>query len=39
LPDYLGGFAVSIHRADELAKEFKRQHDDYSATNGESAEP
>jgi 5-methyltetrahydrofolate--homocysteine methyltransferase len=31
LPDYLGGFAVSIHRADELAEEFKRQHDDYSA--------
>jgi 5-methyltetrahydrofolate--homocysteine methyltransferase len=29
--DYLGGFAVSIHRADELAEEFKRQHDDYSA--------
>jgi len=31
LPDYLGGFAVSIHGADELADEFKRQHDDYSA--------
>jgi 5-methyltetrahydrofolate--homocysteine methyltransferase len=31
LADYLGGFAVSIHRADELADEFKRQHDDYSA--------
>jgi 5-methyltetrahydrofolate--homocysteine methyltransferase len=30
-PDYLGGFAVSIHGADELAEEFKRQHDDYSA--------
>ena len=29
--DYLGGFAVSIHDADELAEEFKRQHDDYSA--------
>jgi 5-methyltetrahydrofolate--homocysteine methyltransferase len=29
--DYLGGFAVSIHGADELAEEFKRQHDDYSA--------
>src|SRR5215813_13566437 len=28
--DYLGGFAVSIHGADELAEEFKRQHDDYS---------
>src|SRR5262249_39942316 len=24
LPDYLGGFAVSIHDADELAEEFKR---------------
>jgi len=31
LTDYLGGFAVSIHGADELADEFKRQHDDYSA--------
>jgi len=31
LTDYLGGFAVSIHDADELAEEFKRQHDDYSA--------
>jgi 5-methyltetrahydrofolate--homocysteine methyltransferase len=29
--DYLGGFAVSIHGADELSEEFKRQHDDYSA--------
>jgi len=29
--DYLGGFAVSIHGADELAEEFKRQHDDYNA--------
>src|SRR5216117_854127 len=29
--DYLGGFAVSIHGADELAEEFKRQLDDYSA--------
>jgi 5-methyltetrahydrofolate--homocysteine methyltransferase len=29
--DYLGGFAVSIHGADQLAEEFKRQHDDYSA--------
>jgi len=29
--DYLGGFAVSIHGADELAEEFKREHDDYSA--------
>src|SRR5262245_45850934 len=31
LQDYLGGFAVSIHGADELAEQFKRQHDDYSA--------
>jgi 5-methyltetrahydrofolate--homocysteine methyltransferase len=31
LTDYLGGFAVSIHGADQLAEEFKRQHDDYSA--------
>ena len=31
LQDYLGGFAVSVHGADELAEEFKQQHDDYSA--------
>jgi 5-methyltetrahydrofolate--homocysteine methyltransferase len=31
LQDYLGGFAVSIHGADELAEEFKRQNDDYNA--------
>jgi len=31
LHDYLGGFAVSIHGADELAEEFKGQLDDYSA--------
>jgi 5-methyltetrahydrofolate--homocysteine methyltransferase len=31
LADYLGGFAVSIHGADEVAEDFKRQHDDYSA--------
>ncbi len=31
LADYLGGFAVSIHGADEVAEEFKGQHDDYSA--------
>jgi 5-methyltetrahydrofolate--homocysteine methyltransferase len=31
LPDYLGGFAVSIHGADEVAEDFKRQQDDYSA--------
>jgi len=29
--DYLGGFAVSVHGADEIAEEFKQQHDDYSA--------
>ena len=29
--DYLGGFAVSIHGADEVAEEFKRHHDDYSS--------
>ncbi len=31
LPDYLGGFAVSIHGADEVADGFKRQNDDYNA--------
>jgi 5-methyltetrahydrofolate--homocysteine methyltransferase len=31
LRDYLGGFAVSIYGADELAEEFKHEHDDYSA--------
>jgi 5-methyltetrahydrofolate--homocysteine methyltransferase len=29
--DYLSGFAVSIHGADEIAEKFKLQHDDYSA--------
>ena len=29
--DYLGGFAVTIHGADEVAEEFKTAHDDYSA--------
>ena len=29
--DYLGGFAVSIHGADELAKQHERRHDDYRA--------
>jgi 5-methyltetrahydrofolate--homocysteine methyltransferase len=29
--DYLGGFAVSIHGADELGKRFTAEHDDYSA--------
>jgi 5-methyltetrahydrofolate--homocysteine methyltransferase len=31
LADYLGGFAVTIHGADELAERFKNAHDDYSA--------
>ncbi len=31
LQDYLGGFAVTIHGADELAERFKREHDDYNA--------
>jgi len=30
-PDYLGGFAVTIHGADELAKQFTAAHDDYNA--------
>jgi 5-methyltetrahydrofolate--homocysteine methyltransferase len=29
--DYLGGFAVTIHGADELAKKFSADHDDYNA--------
>jgi 5-methyltetrahydrofolate--homocysteine methyltransferase len=29
--DYIGGFAVSVHGADEVAEEFKQQLDDYSA--------
>ncbi|MEI6350752.1 MAG: methionine synthase [Verrucomicrobiota bacterium] len=29
--DYLGGFAVSIHGGDELAKSFEASHDDYNA--------
>ena len=29
--DYMGGFAVTIHCADELAKKFVATHDDYSA--------
>jgi 5-methyltetrahydrofolate--homocysteine methyltransferase len=29
--DYVGGFAVSIHGADELAKQFEAEHDDYHA--------
>ncbi len=31
LKDYLGGFAVAIHGADELAKQYERRHDDYRA--------
>jgi len=31
LEDFLGGFAVTIHGADELAEKFKTAHDDYSA--------
>jgi 5-methyltetrahydrofolate--homocysteine methyltransferase len=29
--DYLGGFAVTIHGADEVSEKFKTAHDDYSA--------
>jgi 5-methyltetrahydrofolate--homocysteine methyltransferase len=29
--DHVGGFAVSIHGADELAKQFESNHDDYQA--------
>jgi 5-methyltetrahydrofolate--homocysteine methyltransferase len=29
--DYMGAFAVTIHGADELAKEFEAQHDDYNS--------
>jgi 5-methyltetrahydrofolate--homocysteine methyltransferase len=29
--DHLGGFAVSIHGADELAAKYEREHDDYGA--------
>jgi 5-methyltetrahydrofolate--homocysteine methyltransferase len=36
LDDYLGGFAVSIHGADELAEQFKNEHDDYSAILGKA---
>jgi 5-methyltetrahydrofolate--homocysteine methyltransferase len=31
LADHLGGFAVTIHGADELAKKFSATHDDYNA--------
>ena len=30
IPDYLGAFVVSIHGADELADEFKKNKDDYN---------
>jgi 5-methyltetrahydrofolate--homocysteine methyltransferase len=29
--DYLGGFAVSIHGGDEVARAFEKENDDYSA--------
>src|SRR2546430_16878553 len=29
--DFLGGFAVTVHGADELAEQFKAEHDDYNA--------
>ena len=29
--DYVGGFAVSVHGADEFAREFEATHDDYNA--------
>lgn len=29
--DYIGTFAVTVHGADELVKEFEAMHDDYSA--------
>jgi 5-methyltetrahydrofolate--homocysteine methyltransferase len=29
--DYIGGFVVGIHGADEFAEELERQHDDYGA--------
>jgi 5-methyltetrahydrofolate--homocysteine methyltransferase len=31
LQDFLGGFAVTIHGTDELAKKFSTEHDDYNA--------
>jgi 5-methyltetrahydrofolate--homocysteine methyltransferase len=31
LKDYVGGFAVGIHGAEELAKKFEKAHDDYNA--------
>jgi 5-methyltetrahydrofolate--homocysteine methyltransferase len=29
--DYIGGFCVGVHGADELAAEFKKAHDDYDS--------
>jgi 5-methyltetrahydrofolate--homocysteine methyltransferase len=29
--DYIGGFCVGVHGADEFADEFKKAHDDYSS--------
>jgi len=29
--DYIGGFCVGVHGADELAAEFKKAHDDYNS--------
>jgi 5-methyltetrahydrofolate--homocysteine methyltransferase len=31
LKDYIGGFAVTVHGADELAKAYEKDHDDYSS--------
>jgi 5-methyltetrahydrofolate--homocysteine methyltransferase len=31
LKDYIGGFAVGIHGAEELAKKFEQAHDDYNS--------
>ena len=31
IKDYVGGFAVGIHGADEFAREFELEHDDYNA--------
>ena len=31
LKDYVGGFAVGIHGAEELARKFEKAHDDYNA--------
>jgi 5-methyltetrahydrofolate--homocysteine methyltransferase len=31
IEDYLGAFAVSIHGAEELARQFESEHDDYNA--------